>query len=189
MPQIPNSTATPYCNQFQFFDFYEYTILSDLFRPRLGVPPSLLAMCDINNPAGKRTFGFLMEGAGEIESYCTQSSRYQPSDLTALTGASAVYLQKLNACRSMWAAYQRLKPGSARPDDCPGAKESMEALKALRDGATIFGFLETQAAGLVTVQPFNARALLPGQATVVKRAARLFPNYGINSGNNGFNQG
>lgn len=175
----PASTTTPYVTAEQFFTYYAYQLAGDMLRATPESPrPSYLAMLDQTNPAGEKLYTFLLYGAGEIESVCLIAKRYQAADLQALTGASAEFLRALNAARSMWAMYRRLKPGTARPEDVPGCKESMEVMKALRDGEMIFGFLETQEAGLPTVNQAQPQQLLT--PNVVARASRLFPSYGPN---------
>lgn len=177
MPQTPNSATTPYCSASQFFDFYSPPLAADVLRAAPEAPrPSYLAMLDPANPAGAKLLVFLSQGAGEIEAACGIARRYVPADLQALTGVSQTLLRGLNAARAMWGLYRRLKPGSARPDDCPGAKESFELLKALRDGEMVFGFDETQEAGLPSVQQANPGKLLT--PNVVGKAYRLFGQFG-----------
>lgn len=175
MPQTNASSTTPYCTAAQFFTFYQSSLAADVLRASPDAPrPSYLAMLDPANPAGAKLLVFLSRGAGEIEASCAIARRYSPADLQALGGMSTVLLQGLNAARSMWGVYQRLKPGSARPEDCPGAKESEALLRDLRDGQKIFTFEQTMDAGLPTVQPANPNMLLT--PNVVARAYRLFPN-------------
>lgn len=177
MAQTPNSSSTPYVTARQFLLCYEPSIVADLLkvnRSSHAPPPSFLAMCDVNNPAGAKLYHHLMEGAGEIESACAVAKRYTPLDLAALTGVSQTLLQKLNAARAMWSLAQSLKPMTARPDEVPMATESALLLQELRDGLKIFTFEETQDAGLPAVVPPRPARLLT--ANVVARADRLFPN-------------
>lgn len=175
-PQTSASATTPYVTAAQFFQFYTSSLAADVLRATPDAPrPSYLAMLDSTNPAGAKLLVFLSRGAGEIEAACAIARRYSPEDLQALGGMSAVLLRGLNAARSMWGLYQRLKPGSARPDDCPGAKESESLLRDLRDGQKVFTFEETMDAGLPSVVPANPSRLLT--PNVVARAYRLFPGY------------
>lgn len=168
------SATTPYVTAAQMFQFFAPQLAADVLRASPDAPrPSYLAMLDSTNPAGAKLLVFLSRGAGEIEAACAIARRYTPLDLQALTGMSATLLQGLNAARAMWGLYQRLKPGSARPEDCPGAKESEAMLRDLRDGQKIFTFEETMDAGLPSVQPANPDRLLT--PNVVSRAYRLFP--------------
>jgi len=180
MAQTSYSSLTPYCTNPQFFVYYAYQLAADMLRAQPESPrPSYLAMIDPANPAAQRLQVFLGAGAGEIEAACAVSSRYSPLDLQALTGVSRQLLQKLNAARGMWQMYQRLKPGSARPEDVPGVMESAKLLDDLRNGERIFTFLESAAAGLPSVNPPQPRQLVTG--FLVGRAVRLFPNYGANN--------
>ena len=175
----PNSATSAYCNPVQFFDFYARELGADMLKANTGDPrPSYLAMIDNNNAAGVKLLVHLNRGAGEIEAACGIAKRYLPDDLQALTGVSLTLLRGLNAARALWSLYQNLKPGSARLEECPSAKESQELIKELRDGGMIFGFNETQDAGLPTVVQANPTSLLT--PNVVSRALRLFPNYGMN---------
>ena len=175
----PNSSASAYCDSVTALKFVARQIWADNLREIPEAPrPSYLAMIDPANPAGDRLILYLNEGAGEIEAACGIAQRYLPADLAALTGVSQVLLQKINAARALWQGYQFLRPGSADQKACPGATESEELLKALRDGELIFGFFETQQAGLPEVKQAQPSKLLT--PNVVGRAARLFPSYGMN---------
>lgn len=186
MAQTPNSASSSYCTAVEFLLYYSPSVAADMLRGSPESPrPSYLAMIDPLNPANSRLQTHLDAGAGEIEAACGIAKRYLPADLQALTGVSGQLLKKLNAARGMWSLYQKLKPGAARPEDCAGAKESFELLEALRDGQMIFGFLETQQAGLPSVvQAQPAQLLTPN---VVGAAMRLFPNVYINRLNGGGN--
>lgn len=179
MPQTSNSSSTPYCNAFLALQFYARQIWADTLKVIPESPrPSYLAMLDPTNPAGQRLYTYLGKGAGEIESYCVIGKRYVPLDLQALTGVSQTLLQSLNAARALWCAYQFLKPGSARPQDCPGAVESAELLKALAMGERIFTFVESENAGLPSVQQASPAQLVT--PNVVRKAQRLFPDTYLN---------
>lgn len=182
MPQTPNSASAPYCSARQFLTCYSPAWVRDMLRATAaGPPPSYLAMCDPNNPAGARLLEHRSIAAGEIESACTVATRYTPADLNALTGMSQQLLVKLNAARAGWSLAQFLKPITARPDDVPFAKESWELLEMLKDGVRIFGFYESEAAGLPTVNPAQPSQLIT--PNVVSYANRLFPLAGV--GRNG----
>ncbi len=179
MPMTPNSASSAYITSVQFFDFYARSLVADALRATQTSPrPSYLAMIDSTNPAGAKLVVHLNRAAGEIEAACGIAKRYQPADLQALTGVSQTLLWGLNAARCMWSLYQILRPGSARPKDVPGAEESELILKDLRDGQLIFGFYETQDAGLPSVNQAQPHQLLT--PNVVGYARRLFPNVYLN---------
>lgn len=179
MAQTPRTSSAAYVTAKQAMSFVARQLWADILRETPEQPrPSYLAMLDPANPAGDRLLYYLKEGAGEIEAACGVAKRYLPDDLNALTGVSAVLLQKLNTARALWTGYQFLKPATARPDECPGAKESAELLKMLRDGEMIFGFTESQDAGLPSVQEASPNLLVT--PNVVGYATRLFPTYGLN---------
>ncbi len=180
MPMTPESALAAYVTPVQVFGFYARSLIADMLKATPDAPrPSYLAMIDSANPANQRFQVALKKGAGEIEAFCSIAKRYSPDDLQALTGVSLTLLQGLNAARGLWALYTKLKPGTARPEECPGAVESMELLHELRDGECIFGFSEAMSAGLPSVQPPNPNMLVT--PNVVSRANRLFVNFGTNS--------
>ncbi len=175
MAQTPNSAASSYISPENFLLCYSPSIVGDMLRARPSYPrPSYLAMTDPDNPAGEKLQYHLDAGAGEIEAHCAVAQRYTPQDLDALTGVSQHELWKLNAARGMWSLFHFLKPITGRPDDVPFAKESWEILKMLAIGELIFGFVESMAAGLPSVQPANTRMLVT--PNVLQRVGpRLFP--------------
>src|SRR5262245_12534173 len=181
MAQVPNSSLVPYITAADFLQCYSQRLVSDLppSTPQ-SPPPSYLNILDQTSVAGSRLYFHLQEGAGEIEAHCSASLRYTPDDLKALVGVGQILLEKLNAARAFWSLNQYLKPLTARPQDVPGATESFELLKMLRDGIAIFPRLETQQAGegLPVVTNSNPAALKT--PNVVGMAVRLFPNYGLN---------
>ena len=179
MAQTPFSSSAPYVTAQQALSYVAPSIVADILRPTPESPrPSYLSMIDPANPAGQRWLTYLRYGAGEIEAWCGVARRYTPDDLRALTGDSADFLQGLNTARALWRAFQFLRPATARPDECPGARESAEFLKMLGDGTMIFGFVDTMDAGLPSVQQASPSQLLT--PNIVGRAVRIFPGYGQN---------
>lgn len=181
-PQTSNSSLVPYVTAIQTFGFFSQKIIADMLKANTDSPrPSYLACIDPGNYFGKKWLQHIGFGAGEIESAVVVASRYTPLDLMALTGVSQTLLQGLNAARALWSAYKILKPGTARPEECPAAKESFEMLTQLRDGEKLFSYIESEQAGLPHVVPPNPYALFPGQGTIVPRLVRLFPRLGLNA--------
>ena len=179
MPQTPDSSPDPYVTPAAALEMYTQAIVADALRPTPAAPPpSYLAILNANSVAGARWLRHLRVGAGEIEAACTVARRYSPADLRALTGVSRDLLEKLNAARGFWSLMQYLKPMTARPEEVPMAKESWELLKLLQAGEWVFGFLESQEAGLPSVNPAQSTRLLT--PNVVGYARRLFPGYGPN---------
>ena len=182
MPQTSNSASQPYLSAPQLFGFYAQQLIADMLKANSNSPrPSYLSMIDPANPYGMKLIQHMSLGAGELESACSVAKRYTPLDLQNLTGVSQILLQGLNAARALWSLYAILKPGTARPQDCPRAVESAQMLKELRDGEKIFTYVESEQAGLPSAQAVNPWALLPGQSTIVGRLVRLYPSYGLNA--------
>ena len=179
MAQTPDSATTPYITAANFLLLYSQDLVGDMLRVTpTSPPPSYSAMIDSNNPAGSKLLYHLKVGAGEIEAACFVAKRYTKADLQALTGVSQSLLQHLNAARGMWSLFQYLKPLTARPDDVPAVKESFELLTLLKQGELIFGFTESQEAGLPTVVAPQPSVLVTPD--VISHARRLFPAAGIN---------
>ena len=179
MAQTPWSSSVPYCSAPMMLQFYAKPLVADMCRVRpTAPPPSYLALIDQSNPAGAKLYKHLKMGAGEIESNALVAKRYSPEDLQALTGVSQVLLQKLNAARAMWSLQQTLKPITARQEDVPAVKESAELIRMLRDGETIFGFVQSAEAGLPDVVPPRPWELYTPNTLLY--ANRLFPNFQIN---------
>lgn len=185
MPQTPLSTSTPYCDVGDLFDYHDANQCADMLRQGGDPRPSLADMLNVSSTVGARLYRFLLAGSGKIESMCLIGKRYTPLDLQALTGGSQELLIKLNADLSFYMLCQRRQPGMSDPKSIPGASEALEALKELRDGGMIFGFVETADAGLPVVQQAQPNNLLT--PNVLRKAVRLFPSYYPNSLNG--NQG
>ena len=178
MAQTPFSSGSAYVTPVQALQHVAPQVWADVLRAYPDAPrPSYMAMIDSTNPAGERLLVYLGVGAGEIEAAMGVAGRYTYLDLQALTGVSATLLQALNAYRGLWSAFKYLRPGTARPEDCPGAKESAELIKSLREGENVFSFSEAQEAGNPSVVPPNTALLVTPD--VVGRAHRIFPGYGV----------
>ena len=92
----------------------------------------------------------LRDACGEVEACCFVGGRYRPADLTALaadTGMGAGKLFRLIArLMSVMVYERRLDIQMAEPWIY---EQTMNDLQALRDGIEIFGFRETEQAGVV----------------------------------------
>jgi hypothetical protein len=177
MPQTPLSTATPYCTNVQFFQFYKSGAVRDTLRVTPdSPPPSLMAMQDATNPAGAMLLTHLQGASGVVESNCQVGNRYLPVDLQALTGATQTLLQRITASWAMWTLYQSLKPGAAKIDDSPGASWAQEMLNHLAKGDRIFSTIQAGAAGLPSIVPTTAPD--GGPKGLVRRANPVFGTHG-----------
>lgn len=173
MAQTPLSTTTPYASVTDLFVYHDQEQVADFLRTGQQPRPSLAAMQDSTSVPGSMLVRYLMLASGRIEQVCLIGHRYDPEDLQALAGASLEVLKKLACDLAFWSLAQRRQPNTADPKNVPGAAESLEMLKALRDGEAIFGLEESADAGLPSVQQANPDALYTPDA--VARARRLFP--------------
>ncbi len=89
-------------------------------------------------------------------------------------------LARLTGNLCFWRLSQRRQPMSADPKRVPGAEQAEEALKSLRNGETIFGFLEAADAGLDDAK--QSRIETPGGCVipVTQRAAAFFGQHANN---------
>lgn len=83
--------------------------------------------------------------SGEIEAACLVAGKYTPTDLAALTGMSAAFLQGLCCDLAVWHLLVRRYP-TVQPTEA--YKLAQEMLSRLRLGERIFGLQEQADAGL-----------------------------------------
>ncbi len=88
----------------------------------------------------------LAEASGEVESACMIAGRYDPADLYALNGNSQQFLIRIVcAIAAQWLYNRRWLAGD---DILGGYQWAQQYLTMLTQGARIFAFAETVAAGL-----------------------------------------
>lgn len=96
--------------------------------------------------------------SGMLESAALRSNMYAVSDLQSLNGVGLSYLKTIVSDLAMFGVMSR-RPGPAPSETITNAyNNAITALEALANGTRIFGFIETQQAGLPTVyqmQPYD----------------------------------
>lgn len=135
----PLSSATSYCSPAQCLTFHDARQIGDLCSDtgtRLS-PTDLLT--DGNLAAA------LSAASGEVEAACLVGGKYTPTDLQALTGVSAVFLQRLVSDIAMWFLLTR-RDSAAKITEL--YRSTQEKLHRLRLGEMIFGLLDQANAGL-----------------------------------------
>lgn len=119
-------------------------------------------------PINQALLAAIDSAGGEVESVCLRAERYSASDLQSLTGQSQQFLKKIVANIAMFNLVTR-RPGPDPPTTVLNNYEwSMKQLEALSQGAMIFGFVETEAAGLpgqYALQPVDQ--ILNGQISAL----------------------
>lgn len=171
MAQTPSGATSPYCTVALFFDYHDAAQVGDMIRDGDGPRPTRARMLDGTSDEYARINRLLLAASGELEGACFVGKRYTTEDLAALTGSGAARLQKLVADLAFWTLAQRRQPGSADPDQVPGAKQALEELDRLRNGERIFPTSEAANAGLPSVsEPDVSQQIDP----LVSNASRLF---------------
>lgn len=152
MAQTPVGTAAPYLTAAELWAFVAPEVVGDSLRADADGPrPSRRALQDITRGPGLALYDLLLAASGEVNAAALAGKRYQVADLLALTGADRRHLLRVTAGLAAFLAASRLKPGTADPKLIPGVQFAWDELKRLRDGEHVFGFLETQEAGLPRV--------------------------------------
>ncbi len=146
MTMTINSGASPFCTPANFVVFFDWRSFGQLASDT-DIPLASSAALQGSAILAAQ----LSIGAGMIEMAVTVSARYDPTDLTALaagTTNSAYMLFELNAGLAAGGMFGRRFEGAP-----PEIKEKVDAallkLQALEEGVNIFGFSETQQAGLL----------------------------------------
>lgn len=146
----PASGTSPYCSTAQFVEFVDTRNVQDLLSDS-GAPVTAGAL------ATNATLLLQLGAAsGKVEASATAGGFYvidpnstpPRNDLSALTGNSSNYLAWLVAQIAWYLVWAR-RPSSGEPP--PTYEMAQEDLELLRNGRTIFGILENQAAGQVNV--------------------------------------
>lgn len=143
MAKTVSTSATTYLSAAEYLKRADLRTVGDLCsdtgsRIASGALPS-----DANLAAA------LLDASGLVEQACLVTSRYLPVDLAALTGAAQGALFRLLSRLTTCLLFER------RPDlemKQPWLWEwTEEQLQKLRDGERIFGFVESEGAGLPTI--------------------------------------
>src|SRR5262245_50972481 len=112
----------------------------------------------------------LLRASGEVEQACFVGERYTPTDLAALTGASAAALKGMVCDLAFYHIGKRRVP---EPEKIAGYKEAKQMLQDLRDGKLIFGFQD--AADAARVSSIDMRSASTGnERRPTGGASRLF---------------
>ncbi|MGH2621024.1 MAG: hypothetical protein ACRDHG_10710 [Anaerolineales bacterium] len=135
----PVSTATTYCSAADFVKYIDVRMIRDLVRDD-GTRANLADM--LTEPVLTEA---LLAASGEVESACLVGNRYTPTDLLALTGASAAKLRRMVAWLAVDIIYERR--GYVDRELPAGIEKAENGLERLRQGERIFGLQEQMDAG------------------------------------------
>ena len=146
MSITPLSTSTPYCSAEDFLTRYDFRPISQLMNDGNSNAVTRAMLLDSSTTEGGRLNTILMECSGEVEASVLIGRKYSPSDLQALTGASAAYLRRIVSDLAIGRCYER------RPGQNPWALATQTArqlLNAIASGEQIFGTQEAADAGII----------------------------------------
>lgn len=139
MPMTPDSGASSYATIADFAARYDVRALGGLTQDdNTRASAGQVAASDVVQQ-------MLDDASGLVEAACLVGRRYGPDDLAALTGNSRKFLVRI-VCDL---AYGLLRQRRGAPDPpTPAYAQAVQNLGDLRAGALIFGFVETERAGL-----------------------------------------
>jgi hypothetical protein len=196
MPLTPNSAVSPYLSAQQFLTggFVDPRWVADKISVdgnRVGVNPdgsinvsAVAAYVPPGAPAGQppTVQNILLMASGQVESACLRGGRYQVADLLGLlpnptavppvpATAGGLFLQWLVGTIAKCITFQ-LRPEPGVPP-LPECLQAMDWLEQLGNGTKIFGFAETQQAGVMT-DVIDTPTIIQQRNEVVQDAYRLF---------------
>lgn len=142
------STNTPYCSVAQFLALFDWRPVAQLMNDANSNAVTRDNLLDATTTEGARLLEILQTASGEIEGAVMIGGKMSPTDLAALTGASASFLRSIVADLAIGRCYLR------RPADNPWAMQTQTArqlLNALAQGEMIFGTQEAVDASLIDI--------------------------------------
>ena len=141
MPLTPSSGNTTYMSVSDVLSFKDVRMVGDLVRDDGTRATPLELQTDSNLSA------CMMAACGELEASLLAGNRYQPSDLLSLNGNSLSFLKSILSDETEYKLYSRR--GISPPEYVKTSHETFtKTLDAIRNGAKILAFQETQQAGL-----------------------------------------
>lgn len=158
----PISSSTSYASASDLLNSYDATKIGQ-YATDTGVTLTPGAILTDTKVAAA-----LLRASGEVEMSCYRGGRYTPTQLAALTGASAAALKGLVCDLAYYRLAKRRIPNA---EETTGYKEAQEVLKALRDGELVFGLQETAEAGAMDTVDIstNQRGQLNRPTDILRR--------------------
>lgn len=176
MAQTPLTGSAPYLTAARVWVYRDERRVLQLLRDD-DAPADKADAETATTTEGGRLLAALAGASGELEEYALAGGRYTPADLAALTGNQLARLEGLVADLAFWRLAKRRWP-DCRPEDVSGAAEALAALERLGRGQTIFGTVESAAAGLTATADTDRT----GTGTTVLESRRFFGNRATRTG-------
>lgn len=150
MAITPLSTTTPYCSAVNFLVLFDWRAVRQcLHDGKTSDAVTYANLIDATTEEGARLVEILKVASGEIEAAVMIGGKISPTDLAALTGASASFLRSIVADLAIGRCYMH------RPQENPWKEQTTTArqlLNALAQGEMIFGTQEAVNAGLIDLR-------------------------------------
>jgi hypothetical protein len=163
----PNSSSASYLTSSDFLLRKDVFTAGDLVRDDGSQATSAELATDL-------TLGALLKQAsGMVEAACVAGNRYLPTDLQALVSAGgngAEYLKGIIAdiaAHLLTARRWRFSGDTLKPYE-----QALEILKALRNGDSVFPFVEAEAAGVADSQFYTQADI--DRLNLISRDTRVF---------------
>lgn len=157
MSKTPSGSLTSYCDPVTMLAFVDWRLVAELCSDDNTLIPKGDLVIDPADPTltnpNPNLAAALLAASGELEAACLVGGRYAAADLKALTGASADYLRMIVA----YLALGRLRQRRGIFDDAehPQVKEARAIVEQLKEGGSIFAFVEVSEAGVPHVDFYN----------------------------------
>jgi hypothetical protein len=170
-----NSNLAPLIPVAEFLNRCDWRTVGQLLSDS-DDPIDYVTLTTVGTPENTLLLKHLSGSTGELESACTRGQKYTPDDLAllALSGtAGAAYLFDVLTWLTLPRIYRR------RPDLLERLESEIlrgaHVLEELGSGLAVFGFLESQQAGSVSVQDETRRQVYRRDGLEVQ-AQRLYGN-------------
>jgi hypothetical protein len=152
-----NSNSAPLIPAVQFLNRCDWRTVGQLLSDS-DDPIDFITLTTAGTPENALLVQHLLGATGELEAACTKGERYQPTDLANLVAsqtASASYLFDVLTWLTLPRIYRR------RPDLLERLETEIlrgaDVLERLETGEYVFGFVESQVAGVLSFQSETPR--------------------------------
>ena len=159
MAQTPLTGSSAYATNADFLERYDARTVGDLLSDQgKRLQPSSIS-------GSTRLTALLQQVSGEIEVAAVAGKRYQPEDLTALTGNAQQFLVGMVCDLALWRLLNRRPMIQQMPLQC---QQAFQLLELLRGGERIFPTDEAADAGV------NIERVSETDCLLTEKAKRYF---------------
>lgn len=166
MAKTPTSGASAYATPADFLARTDAGLLGDFVRDDGAQDSATQLLADTNLATA------LVDASGLVEAYCEAGGRYTVDDLQALTGNGLGLLKRI-VC-GLAIQFLRNRRGAIEPGQYPQYDFALRMLELLSEGAAIFPFAETAAAGLPDTEVMEPSDYWQGLPTLMTNRTRAW---------------